>query len=365
MERTGIVYDDRYLEHLTGQGAMEYPPDRGLAHQMSHPEAPERIKNVHSLMTSSGFIDSLIQISPQVVDPSILELVHDRRYIDTVRELSQSGGGRISPTTPLSEKSYEIALLAVGGCIAGAEATLRGEVKNAYALIRPPGHHASRSQGMGFCLFNNVAITAEYLKQQCGLKRVLIVDWDVHHGNGTQSIFYDDPSVVFFSLHQDGNYPPQSGTVEEVGNGNGEGYTINIPLPPGTGDGGYVSALREVVEPVCREFRPEFILVSAGQDPSMVDPLGRMCLTYEGFEKMTSIVKGLAQECCLGRLLIAQEGGYNIVYQPYAVVTILETLSGQKADLKKPYSDFTYPETACFRDNLQRVVSTQRRYWDL
>jgi acetoin utilization deacetylase AcuC-like enzyme len=365
MEQTGIVYDERYLEHITGQGAMEYPPERGLAHQMPHPEAPERIKNVHSLITSSRFIDSLIQISPKIADPSVLELVHEKSYIDTVRELSESGGGRIEPTTPLSGRSYEIALLAVGGCITGAEAILRGEVENVYALIRPPGHHASRAQGMGFCLFNNVAITAEYLKQEHGLERVLIVDWDVHHGNGTQSIFYEDPSVMFFSLHQDGNYPPQSGTIEEVGKGKGEGFTINIPLPPGTGDWGYVSAFREVVEPLCRQFRPEFILVSAGQDPSMVDPLGRMCVTYEGFEKMASIVKRLAQECCLGRLLIAQEGGYNIVYQPYAVVTMIEALSGQKADLNKPYSEFKYPETAYFKDNLQKVLSTQRRYWDL
>jgi len=365
MGRTGIVYDDRYLDHITGQGAMEYPPEKGLAHQMPHPEAPERIKNVHSLLTSSRLIDFLIQISPTVVDRSILELVHDKRYIDTVRELSESGGGRIEPETPLSERSYEIALLAVGGCITGVEAILRGEVENVYALIRPPGHHASRAQGMGFCLFNNVAITAEYLKREHGLERVLIVDWDVHHGNGTQSIFYDDPSVMFFSLHQDGNYPPQSGTVEEVGEGKGEGFTINIPLPPGTGDGGYVSALQEIVGPLCRQFKPEFILVSAGQDPSMVDPLGRMCVTYAGFEKMASIIKRLAQECSLGRLLIAQEGGYNIVYQSYAVVTMIETLSGQKAHLDKPYGDFTYPETTYFKENLQKVLSTQRKYWDL
>lgn len=363
MLRTGVIYDERYLRHMTGQGAMELPPERGLAHQMPHPEAPERIENVNSLLISSKFIDSLVEIRPKEADRSVLELVHGKSYIDRIRDLCQSGGGRIEEFTPVSAESYDISRLAVGGCIAGVESVLGGEVQNVYALIRPPGHHASRAKGMGFCLFNNVAITAEYLKRERGLNRILILDWDVHHGNGTQSIFYDDPSVMFVSLHQDGNFPPKSGTVEEVGRGNGEGYTINIPLPPGTGDCGYVSAMREIVEPVCHQFRPEFILVSAGQDPNIFEPLARMCVTYEGFEKMTSTVKGLAQSHCQDRLVMLQEGGYNIVYQPYAVVTIIEVLSGRKADLDKPYDGFRYPETFHFEENLRNVVSVQQRYW--
>lgn len=366
MTKTGIIYDERYLEHTTGQGAMWLPPDEGLVHQMPHPEGPERIANVQSLLVSSGFMDSLAQIKPRVAGRRIIELAHDTSYVDEIKELCEKGGGRIDEgTTPVCEKSYDIALLAVGGCIEGVNSILADEVENAYALIRPPGHHAGRATGMGFCLLNNVAIAAEYLKQERGLGRILIIDWDVHHGNGTQSIFYDDPSVLFVSLHQDGCYPPDMGTVGEVGSGKGEGYNINIPLPPGTGDRGYVSAVRDIVSPVCEQFQPEFILISAGQDPNLVDPLARMMVTYTGFREMASTVKRLAEKHCEGRLLIVQEGGYNIVYQPYAVIGIIESLSGKKADLMKPYDDFKYKEPDHFKDSLQEVISVQRKYWKL
>jgi len=361
--RTGYIYDERYLDHITGYGAM----DKGLAHQMPHPESPARIANAHSLLTSSGLINSLVQIKPRVVERETVEMVHDRTYIDDVIKICQSGGDRIGEfwVTFVCEKSYDIALLAVGGCITGVESILAGDVVNAYALVRPPGHHAERAEGMGYCVFNNIAITAEYLKQKHGLRKILIVDWDVHHGNGTQSIFYEDPSVLYISLHQETNNDYELGAVGEVGAEKGEGFNINIPLPPGTGDNGYTAAMHHIVKTVCEQFKPEFILVSAGQDCSMVDPLSRMSVTYDGFHTLTSGVKELAEKCCEGRLLIVQEGGYHIIYQAYAVVTILETLSGGKSNLTKFYEDYKYLDTNYFKENIQKVILTQGKYWKM
>lgn len=367
MTHTGIIYNDRFLEHITGSGAMSLPPREDLSHHISHPECPERIANAYAILTSSGFINSLILIEPLASDIQTIEFVHEKGYIKKIKQVCESGGGRVDNAgfTPVSKKSYEIALLGVGGCIRGVDYIMGGDIDNAYALIRPPGHHAVRNEAMGYCLFNNVAVTAEYLKRKHGVGKILIVDWDVHHGNGTQSIFYEDPSVLFISLHQDGNFPPDSGNVEEVGKGKGKGFNVNIPFTPCTGDEGYVYAFRKILEPVCEQFAPDFILVSAGQDSALLDPLGRNAVTYSGFREMTSILKMLAGRYCNGRLLIVQEGGYDIIYQAFSVLTIIEELSDTESGITKPFDGYKYPETRSYKADVQNVITQHQSYWKL
>jgi acetoin utilization deacetylase AcuC-like enzyme len=221
-----------------------------------------------------------------------------------------------------------IARLAAGGAVAAVEAVIAGQVPAAYAMIRPPGHHAIADQSMGYCVFNNVAIAVRQAQQNHGVRRVMVVDWDVHHGNGTQAIFFDDPDVLFVSLHQDDLYPQDSGTLQKIGGRGAEGLTVNIPLPAGLGNAGYRSAFEQVVLPVGRSFSPELIVISAGQDACISDPLGRMSLTTAGYRWMTSALVELAAEVAGGRLVVCQEGGYAPEYSPYCSAVIAETLAG-------------------------------------
>jgi acetoin utilization deacetylase AcuC-like enzyme len=219
-------------------------------------------------------------------------------------------------------------LLAAGGLLAAVDAVLRGEVDNAFAVLRPPGHHAERAAAMGFCLFNNTAIAARWAQREHGVERVAILDWDVHHGNGTEEIFYGDGSVLTVSLHQDGLYPPDSGGLEARGEGAGAGANINVPLPASTGDDGYAHAFERVVEPAVRAFEPDLIVVGAGQDASATDPLGRMSLTVPGFRALTDRVVALAAEVCDGRLVAMLEGGYSLLHLPLANLAIAEGFAG-------------------------------------
>jgi len=207
-------------------------------------------------------------------------------------------------------------------------AVMNGEVRNAYALLRPPGHHALSNRAMGFCIFNNAVIAAHYARKVYGLERVMIVDWDVHHGNGTQDAFYADPGVLFASLHQHNWYPKLSGELEQVGIGAGAGYTINIPLPAGTGDRGYRAAFEQLVVPIGMHYRPQLVIVSAGQDASWLDPLAQMMVTQAGFRNMAELMLGLAEDICEGRLVMLQEGGYSAAYAPYCTVAFVEPLLG-------------------------------------
>jgi len=205
---------------------------------------------------------------------------------------------------------------------------LDGNCRNAYALVRPPGHHAEANRGRGYCMFGNTALAAMHARQARGLARVAIVDWDVHHGNGTQAAFYSDPSVLTISLHQDTLYPIESGFIEETGSGPGEGYNINIPLPPGTGNGGYLAAFERIVAPALVRFRPDLILIASGLDASAYDPLARMMLNSEAYREMARILMGVADECCDGRIVACHEGGYSPIYVPFCGLAVVETLSG-------------------------------------
>ena len=294
---TGLVVSEAYTEHLTGQG---------------QPEQPGRVTAILDRLTSDGLFGKAREIAPRLATDEEILRCHAPDYLRIVNEDVTEGLHRLSTgDTPISPRSLEIARLAAGGLLAAVDEVLAGRVRNAFAVVRPPGHHATPKKGMGFCLFNNVAIAARHAQKKHGVGRVLIADWDVHHGNGTQDIFYEDGSVLFFDTHQHPLYPG-TGAATETGKAAGAGLTINCPFPAGAGRKEIVGAFREKLVPAAEAFRPDLVLVSAGFDSRIDDPLGGFTLTDDDFAELTGIVKEIAAKHCGGRLISTLEGGYNL-----------------------------------------------------
>ena len=293
--KAGLVYDPIYLEHDTG----------------NHVENSQRLVAIMSHLEETGAKDKLTLLSPRPATVEELEAVHAPEYILQIKSKAEGGGGWLDPDTVMCSKSYEVALYAAGGVLTAVEAVMKGEVDSAAALVRPPGHHATHNRAMGFCIFNNVAIAAKFALANFNLSRVLIADFDVHHGNGTQDTFYADPKVLYFSTHQ---YPfyPGTGWIDETGNGEGEGTTVNFPMAAGWGNEEYQKAFSEVLVPVARRFQPQLILVSAGFDPHWADSIASMQVSVTGFAQIIMVLKRLAAELCQGRLVFTLEGGYNL-----------------------------------------------------
>jgi acetoin utilization deacetylase AcuC-like enzyme len=327
---TGYVYHEIFGWHDTGTFVGDLPsdPSAGLQPYRNYEHA-ETKKRIHELIVVSGLIDDLVRIAPRLASEDELALVHTREHIARIKSESASrlGGDGGDLTTPFAKGGYEIAALAAGGAIELFESVLSGRVTNGYALIRPPGHHAIRERGMGYCIFSNLAVAIAVAKSNRGGKlRVVTVDWDVHHGNGTESIFLDDPDVLTISLHQDRLYPHDTGDLDVVG----VGTNINIPLPPGTGVGGYRHAFDEVVIPAIIKFKPDIIAVASGFDSSFLDPLGRMMITAEGYAELTRKLMSAAEAVCSGKLLMTHEGGYSATYAPFCGLFVLQELSDRK-----------------------------------
>jgi acetoin utilization deacetylase AcuC-like enzyme len=322
--RTGLVYDERCVAHDPPGGI----PPGGLPDWAAVPafERPERLTLTRRAFEGSGVLGTVIELSPRFATPAELELAHTDDHVRRVIEAAASEQRvEVGEDAWSGPGTHDALLLAAGGLLAAVEAVLDGSLDNAFAVLRPPGHHAERDAAMGFCLVNNVAIAARWAQVQRGLERVAIVDWDVHHGNGTEAIFLDDPSVLTISLHQDGLYPAHTGGLDTRGAGGGN---VNVPLPAGTGDAGYAHAFDRVVAPVVRAFRPQLLLVAAGQDASATDPLGRMSITVPGFRALADRAVALADEVCDGRLVATLEGGYSLLHLPLANLAILEGLAG-------------------------------------
>jgi acetoin utilization deacetylase AcuC-like enzyme len=323
---TGVCYDERCLRHDNGSMIVNDRVAGWL--DVPHAESAARLSRTWQVFERAGVLAHVARVPARAASEAELLLVHTQEHLDAVRAGSSGEGIRtIGPEARAGAGSWEAAAVAVGGLVECVERVLGGELTNAYVICRPPGHHASAEQAMGFCLFNAVAVAARHLQAGRGIERVAIVDWDVHHGNGTQDVFYEDGSVLFVSLHQDDLYPKGLGTRSERGRGDSEGTTVNVPLPAGSGDDGYGLAFEQVVEPALRRFRPELLLVSAGQDPAASDPLGRMSVTTEGFRRLAAGSRRLAEELCGGRLVAFHEGGYSIDHTPLCNLAILEALA--------------------------------------
>ena len=309
--KTGLVYDPIYLEHDTGD----------------HVENPRRLVDAMSYLKETGIKERLISLPARPASLEELEMIHAPEYVSYVKSKAENGGGWLDPDTVMSPKSYEAALYAAGGVLVAVEAVIKGKVDNAFALVRPPGHHAVRDRAMGFCIFNNVAIAAKFALSKFNLNRVLIADFDVHHGNGTQDAFYADPEVLYFSTHQ---YPfyPGTGWMDETGTGEGEGTTVNFPMAAGWGDEEYLRAFNEVLVPTVRRFQPQLILVSAGFDAHWADHLAMMRVTITGFAQMAMILKELAADLCQGRLVFTLEGGYNLRVVASSIKAVFDVLLG-------------------------------------
>lgn len=314
---TGFVSHPRYLDHDTGSG---------------HPESPERLRAIWDELHRRSLMSRLLHLPVRKATEEELALVHSRAYIASLqRSLPRHGILWLDPDTALSPHSYEVACLAVGGVLEAVDAVMQGRCRNAFCAVRPPGHHAESDRAMGFCLFNNVAIAARYAQSRHGIERVLILDWDVHHGNGTQHIFEEDPTVYYISLHQ---YPlyPGTGRADERGRGPGMGFTLNIPLPPGSGESDYRRAFQELIAPAVADFQPEFVLISAGFDAHRDDPLASQQLTEDSFRWMCATVLQWAQLYAHGRLVAVLEGGYALPALARSVAACIEELLAASTD---------------------------------
>jgi acetoin utilization deacetylase AcuC-like enzyme len=325
--KVGFVYDPIYLQHDTGQ----------------HVENAARLEAIVSCLNETGLAHQLTPITPRAASVEELSLVHDRQYISYIYDVAQRGGGWLDPDTVMSAGSYEAAVYAAGGAITATEAVISGDVQSAFALVRPPGHHATPRRAMGFCLFNNLAIATKYALDKYSLERIAIIDFDVHHGNGTQETFYDSPQVLYISTHE---YPfyPGTGGFDETGSGMAMGTKVNIPLPAGCGDNEYLQAFEQIIVPVVGRFAPQLIFVSAGYDCHWADPLALMEVTTIGFARMVKIITGLANEFCGGRMVLCLEGGYHLKALAYSVAATFDVLLGQ--EVSDPVGQPPQPRTS-------------------
>ena len=310
--QTGIVKDYRYLKHETGH---------------YHPESPRRLESIYKMLEAADMKGRFAEIAPRLASEEEIETIHLPSYYHMVAATAGKSHSYLDPDTETSPESFEVAKLAVGGFLNTVDSVVKGEVKNAFAFVRPPGHHAEANRAAGFCLFNNVAIGAMHAIKKHGMKRVFIVDWDLHHGNGTQHSFYEDSRVLYFSTHQ---YPyyPGTGSVQEIGRGEGQGYTVNVPLRTGPGDAEYLKIFQKILKPVALEFKPDIVMLSAGFDIYFQDPLGGMQVTPQGFGRLTRVLMDVADTCCGGRFVITLEGGYHIEGLTQSIQVVLNEMVG-------------------------------------
>jgi acetoin utilization deacetylase AcuC-like enzyme len=335
---TGIVLDQRFMQHDTGPG---------------HPERPDRIGVLLPLALDHP---EVVRVEPRAAGGDEITLVHGEGHFERVARTRALARFAFDPDTPVSKDSFDTACLAVGGVLALLDEVMAGRLRNGFALVRPPGHHAERERAMGFCLFNNVAIGAAYLRARHHLERVLIVDWDVHHGNGTEHTFARDPGVLYVSTHR---YPfyPGTGALDEVGEADGAGYTVNIPFPGGVGDAEYLEAFRTVIEPIALQYAPQLVLISAGFDPHRRDPLGGMQVSEAGFAAMARSLIAVADRVADGRCVAVLEGGYDLHAVHDSAGAVLGELCGVHAQLAPE------PASSCARPILDAVRNAQRDFW--
>lgn len=370
-----VHFDPRVLEHDTGSALHETAPSPWFRAHEPHTEGRLRIERMHDILEYGSVADAVEFMPGRLALEDELERIHDADYISEVRGRIERGGGWVTGTTRLTQNSYEPLLAAAGTALAAATSVLSGASSMAYALTRPPGHHAQRGQADGYCFFNNVSLAADAARR-AGIERVLVVDWDVHHGNGTQDIFYERDDVLTVSLHMDhgpwGPSHPQTGRLDERGVGHGAGFNQNVPLPLGVGNIAYLRAFDEVVMPLAEYFQPGMIVCASGQDAGAYDPNGRHNVSMSGFRGIGRRVQALAEQFSGGRAILVQEGGYNTSYAPYCLLATMEGLIGEETETEDPLAyvpdqvlglDRCYSElaTELAPERLERIGARQSR----
>lgn len=345
LKDAGIVRDLRYLEHITGPG---------------HPDSRRRLETLYEMLDDPDMKGCFEPIASRLAEKEEILMNHSAEYLKQVAATDGLEQSALSADTHTSAGSYRAALLAAGGMFNAVETVVRGKTKRIFCLQRPPGHHAERGRSMGFCIFNNVALAAHYARKSLGLKKVLIVDWDVHHGNGTQHSFESDPSVFFFSTHQFPHYPG-TGLITETGIGKGEGFTVNVALGKGYGDAEYAAIFERLLKPVALEFGPEIILVSAGFDIHKSDPLGGMKVSTDGFAVLARSVMNIADLCCSGRIVFTLEGGYNLGVLRSSVKAVLKEMAGQTVN--DPERIAAGAKRKKIDSVLKRCLHVHRNFW--
>ena len=352
MKGTAIIYSPRYLDHKT---------------QLGDPESPRRLTAIMKGIRQESLLDSedCSVIEPRLASVSDLELVHDSEYITRVNQTSESGGGPLGEYTIASEESYEVARLAAGGAMEAVDTVMAGEYRNAFVLARPPGHHAGPRYARGFCIFNNAALAAKHLIRDFGLQRVVVLDIDAHHGNGTQEIFYATDQVLYISLHEDPTEYPETGFIDETGEGEGRGYTVNIPLPFGTGDRAYWKAVKTILTPIVRQYNPQFVLVSAGFDSYYRDMIGELSLSAHIFLPVFRTILDLAQRICEDRIVAVLEGGYRLRFLRKAVPAVIGRMAGLNIRIREPHPFLNLAAERAAEKTLEYVRRVQSRFWAL
>ncbi len=330
--RTGLVWHETYMWHNTANTGT-YSVELGVE-PYRHVESPDTKRRFKNLLDASGLTRQLIEVEPRKATEQEVLRVHKPDYLARLKALNETGGDA-GVGAEMGPGSYDIVLLAAGGVISLVDAVLDGTVDNGYALVRPPGHHAMPDYGLGLCLLCNGAIAGLHAIEARGLSRIAFVDWDVHHGNGTEAAFWQDPRALTISIHQDDNMLP-SGAISDIGEGAGCGFNLNIPLPPGCGYGAYEAVFERVVLPALRAYQPELIIVPCGFDAGAQDPMGRQMMHSRGFHELTLQLMAVADECCQGRLVMCQEGGYNPITVPFHGLAVIEALSGIKSSIEDP-----------------------------
>jgi acetoin utilization deacetylase AcuC-like enzyme len=334
---TGFVWHERMMWHDAGP-SVAVLPSRGQYQPGIHFENAETKRRLKNLMDGYELTSHLTPLPFTPAGLDAIHAVHDATYVDRVRQLSAGNGGDAGEFALVGPGTYEIALLAAGGAMAALAAVAAGEVRNAYALCRPPGHHAEPAMGRGFCIFNNVAIAIHHVRKTHSIRRIAVLDWDVHHGNGTESAFLTDSETLVVSIHQDGLYPMGRGGTDAVGEGTGAGFNINVPLPPGSGGGAYLHALDEIVIPAFDVFDPDILIVSSGFDACAMDPLSAMMLSSNHYRAMTERLLRWSDRQIDGRLCFVHEGGYSAEYVPFCGLAVVEALAGKSTDCIDPFA---------------------------
>jgi len=362
--KTGFFWDESCFWHSGGNYALTAPV-KGLVQPLAAgglPESPETKRRLKNLMDLTGLSKELACQSASPAAREDLLRIHPDSYLDQFKALADAGGGEIGLTVPFGHGAYEIAAQSAGLVIGALNAVLTGTHKNTYALSRPPGHHCLPDFPNGFCLMANIPIAIEHARTAGTAQRFAVVDWDVHHGNGTEAIYYDRDDVLTISLHQERNYPLDTGGAEDIGKDAGTGYNVNVPLFPGAGHQSYLDAMDLIVAPKLRAFRPDVIIIACGFDASIFDPLGHMLCTAETYREMTRRVMVLADEMCAGKLMMAHEGGYSELYVPFCGHATLEEMSGSQITAPDPKAEAvalrqpSAQSIAFFRDHIATLA---------